>query len=588
MSDEQEKGGPEKEDQDLPPEMEMEDAGAPPASDPADNPADDPVEEPIPEEEPVWEQDPVPPEWEDASSDPLVLALQEFGEAIESARGFAGDLTLQVRRESIVEVCAALRGEHGFTVLIDLCGVDHPQREPRFDVVYHLRSSEDDRRIVRLRVAAGEETPVPSVSGVWRAAVWLEREVWDLFGVPFENHPDLTRLLLWEGFEGHPLRKDFPLEGLDTGPAAPAPRPEESLDGRVELCLGPRHPALQGVLRLAVEIEDDEIRSVEPVIGSLHRGLEKLFEIHPFLQAVPLSCRLDETAAATWSLAYVGAVEKLTGLVPPPRARFARTLLAELERLASHLLWLATHASDLGAVAPFPLAVATRDRCVDLLERAGGLCPGGLERDLPAGWADSCRELAGELPPRIDAIEELLTHDRIWKKRTIGVGVLSPDLAIALGVTGPLLRASGLPWDLRRDRPYAAYGGLDFDVPVGANGDTYDRYLVRVAEMRQAVRILIQCLDGIPDGPVLAAAAAGPRALTVAAGAEVYHGIEGPRGEIGFYLAGDGTPNPFRCHARAPSFMNLQALREICRGARLGDLMALVGTADLGLGEVDR
>jgi NADH-quinone oxidoreductase subunit D len=239
-------------------------------------------------------------------------------------------------------------------------------------------------------------------------------------------------------------------------------------------------------------------------------------------------------------------------------------------------------------VAPFPLTADARDRCAALLERSCGLCPGGLERDLPPGWTDSCRKLAEGMPSRIDALEELLTYNRIWKKRTVGVGVLAPELAVELGVTGPLLRAGGLAWDLRRDRPYEIYGRLDFEVPVGANGDTYDRYLVRVAEMRQSVRILIQCLDGIPDGPVIAAAAAGPRSLVAGAGAEVYHGIEGPRGETGFYLVGDGTPNPFRCHARAPSFLNLQALRESCRGVHLGDLMALVGSADIGLAEVDR
>ena len=215
---------------------------------------------------------------------------------------------------------------------------------------------------------------------------------------------------------------------------------------------------------------------------------------------------------------------------------------------------------------------------------ADGMRPGGLSHDLPAGWVEKCRELVGSFPARLDECAGPLTENRLWKKRTVGLGVLAAEAAVDLGVTGPALRASGVAWDLRKALPYEAYGEVDFDVPVGRNGDAYDRYLVRVEEMRQANRIVVQCLDRLPDGPVLAE----PPALEAKVEDEVYHGIEGPKGEIGFYLVGDGTANPYRCHVRAPSFANLQALPELCRGELVGDLVALIGSLDIALGEVDR
>jgi NADH-quinone oxidoreductase subunit D len=298
-------------------------------------------------------------------------------------------------------------------------------------------------------------------------------------------------------------------------------------------------------------------------------------------------------------------VEKLLGLVVPPRARYLRTILAELQRIASHLLWLGTHAADLGAMPPFFAALRERDGVLELYERyledyfeaereAGarlrldGIRPGGLSHDPPAGWLERCRELVESFPARLGDCAGALTENRLWKKRTVGLGVLSPEAAVDLGVTGPALRACGVAWDLRKALPYEAYGEVDFDVPVGRNGDTYDRYLVRVEEMRQANRIIAQCLDHLPDGPVLAEPLPLDAGAAPALDAEAYHGIEGPRGEIGFYLVGDGTANPYRCHLRAPSFAHLQALPELCRGELVGDLVALIGTLDVALEEADR
>jgi NADH-quinone oxidoreductase subunit D len=383
-----------------------------------------------------------------------------------------------------------------------------------------------------------------------------------------------------------------------SGPFAPSFGDEELSDSllhrgeEMELNFGPQHPATHGVLRVKVKLDGERIVDSYPMIGYLHRGTEKLFELHPFFQNVPHTDRMDYVAAATNNLAYVGAVEKLTGIVVPPRARWIRTLLAELQRISSHLLWLATHAIDIGAMTPFFYTFRERERILDLFEQYCGarltlncMRPGGLPHELPVGWVEKCRELVEAFPDKFDEYEGLLTDNRIWKKRTVGVGVLPPDVAIDYGVTGPMLRGSGVAWDVRKAMPYEAYGEVEFEVPVGRNGDTYDRYLVRMAEMRQANRIVAQCLENLPEGPIMAKR---PRVLKAGKEAEVYHGIEGPKGEIGFYIVGDGSANPYRCHVRPPSFLNLQSLPDLCKGALVADLVALIGTTDIVLGEVDR
>jgi NADH-quinone oxidoreductase subunit D len=364
--------------------------------------------------------------------------------------------------------------------------------------------------------------------------------------------------------------------------------PEEEM----ELNFGPQHPSTHGVLRLKLKVDGERILDCYPIIGYLHRGTEKLFELHPFFQNVPHTDRMDYVAAATNNLAYVGAVEKLVGLVVPPRARYIRTILCELQRISSHLLWLATHAIDIGAMTPFFYCFREREQVLDLFELYCGarltlncMRPGGLPHDLPVGWTDRCRELVEMFPGKVDEYEELLTENRIWKKRTVGIGVLPPEVAIDYGITGPMLRGSGVSWDLRKALPYEAYGEVEFDVPLGKNGDTYDRYLVRMAEMRQAARIVVQCLEKLPEGPIMAKR---PRVMKAGKDAEVYHGIEGPKGEIGFYIVGDGTPNPYRCHVRPPSFVNLASVPELARGMLIADLVAIIGTTDIVLGEVDR
>lgn len=360
----------------------------------------------------------------------------------------------------------------------------------------------------------------------------------------------------------------------------------------MELNFGPQHPSTHGVLRMKLKVDGERIVDCYPIIGYLHRGTEKLFELHPFFQNVPHTDRMDYVAAATNNLAYVGAVEKLVGLTPPPRARYIRTILCELQRISSHLLWLATHAIDIGAMTPFFYCFREREIVLDLFEEYCGarltlncMRPGGQPYDLPVGWTDRCAEFVGTFNEKIDEYEGLLTNNRIWKKRTVGVGVLPPEVALDYGVTGPMLRASGIDWDLRKARPYEAYGEVDFDVPIYYNCDTYDRYLQRMDEMRECVKILEQCLDKLPEGPIMAKKL---RVLKAPKECEAYHSIEGPKGEIGFYIVGNGKPNPFRCRVRAPSLMNLQVIPELAKGQLLADLVAIIGTADIVLGEIDR
>ena len=372
------------------------------------------------------------------------------------------------------------------------------------------------------------------------------------------------------------------------------PTPDETLFGleEMELNFGPQHPATHGVLRLKLRVDGERIVGCYPIIGYLHRGTEKLFELHPFFQNVPHTDRMDYVAAATNNLAYVGAVEKLLGLVVPPRARYMRVMLAELQRLSSHLLWLATHAIDIGAMTPFFYTFRERELILDLFEEYCGarltlncMRPGGQPFDLPVGWTERLDELVDDFPARIDEYEGLLTENRIWKRRTVGVGVLPVETALAYGVTGPMLRASGIQWDLRKAMPYEAYDEVDFEVPVLHNCDTYDRYLVRMEEMRQSTRILRQCLEQLPDGPIMGKR---PRVLKSPQESEVYHGIEGPKGEIGFYIVGDGKQEPYRCRVRPPSFYNLQVLPEMIKGHLLADMVAVIGTTDIVLGEIDR
>jgi NADH-quinone oxidoreductase subunit D len=360
----------------------------------------------------------------------------------------------------------------------------------------------------------------------------------------------------------------------------------------MEVNLGPQHPSTHGVLRVVLKLDGERIVDAKPVIGYLHRGCEKLGECRSYPQVVVYTDRMDYVAAFAGNLTYIEAVERLCAIEPPPRARYMRVILAELQRIASHLVWLATHALDIGAMSVFLYCFREREMALDLFESYCGarltlnaVRIGGQLNDFPEGWEEECRTFCDHLPGAIAEYEALLTKNRIWMDRTRGVGVISAEDAVAWAFSGPALRASGVAYDVRKAMPYAAYEELEFDVPVGEFGDTYDRYLVRLEEMRQSRRLILQAFDKMPEGDVRAKV---PKRLKPPAGGEVYHVNEGPRGELGVYLVSDGSDTAWRCRFRSPCFVNLQALPDLSRGHLVADIVALIGTLDIVLGCVDR
>jgi NADH-quinone oxidoreductase subunit D len=356
--------------------------------------------------------------------------------------------------------------------------------------------------------------------------------------------------------------------------------------------MGPQHPSTHGVLRVVLKLDGERVIAADCVIGYIHRGIEKLSENRDWTQIILLTDRIDYVAAATNNLGYCQTVEKLMEIEVPRRARYLRTVLAELQRIASHCLWLGTHAMDIGAMTVLLYAFREREFVLDLFEEYCGarltynsMRVGGLPLDIPPGWDRKVRSFCDLMEGKLDDYETLLTNNRIWLQRTRGVGVISGEEAIGLGLCGPPLRGSGVSRDLRKDEPNAAYEEFDFDIPLGTRGDTYDRYLIRMEEFRQAIGIIRQALDGLPEGPVMGKV---PRLIKPPAG-ETYHAIESPKGELGYFLVSDGkSTNPYRFRVRPPSFCNLQGLKRLVKGHLVADVVALIGTIDIVLGEVDR
>jgi len=357
------------------------------------------------------------------------------------------------------------------------------------------------------------------------------------------------------------------------------------------LNMGPQHPATHGVLRVILKLDGEKVLGLECVIGYLHRGVEKIAENRTYTMFNPYVDRMDYVAAVSNGLGYCEAVEKLLNIEAPERANYVRVILTELNRIASHQLWLGTHALDIGAMTPLFYTFRDREEILKIFEKYCGarltthaFRIGGCQYETYEGFEKDVKKFVAFVAPKIDEYEELLTTNRIWVERTKNVGVISAKDCIGLGVTGPVLRASGVKWDLRKKQPYAAYGKFDFEIPTGQNGDTYDRYLVRMAEMRQSLRIIRQAVDSIPEGPIMAKV---PKVMKPPVG-EIYHSIEAPKGELGYFIVSDGSTQPYRVRVRPPSFVNLQALDLMCRGQLIADVIAVIGTLDIVLGEVDR
>jgi len=385
---------------------------------------------------------------------------------------------------------------------------------------------------------------------------------------------------------------------------------------RVILSMGPQHPSTHGVLRLVLELEGETVVRAKYDIGYLHTGFEKSFESKTYTQGITLTDRMDYLAPLSNNLAFCLAAEKLLDLEIPPKAQWVRVLLTELTRLGSHLVWLGTHAIDIGAMSVFLYCFREREDILRIFEMVSGqrmmtsyFRIGGLALEPPLGWLDRVAKFIDKMPARIDEYEALLTRNPIWLRRTQGVGYMSAGDAVALGVSGPSLRGSGVKWDLRKNQPYSSYDKFDFDVPTRPEGDVYARYRVRIAEMRESLKIVRQAMEGMPEGPVRANA---PHIVLpdrdsmknsiealiyhfkiVTEGfrppvGEVYQCVESPRGELGIYMVSDGSPKPFRCHVRAPSFANLQALPKMIEGRLIADVVASIGSIDVVLGEIDR
>lgn len=357
------------------------------------------------------------------------------------------------------------------------------------------------------------------------------------------------------------------------------------------LNMGPQHPSTHGVLRVILKLDGERVLSTECVIGYLHRGVEKLGENRTWQMFAPYVDRMDYVAAVSNGLGYCLAVEKLLGVEAPPRAQAVRVILTELNRIASHLLWLGTHALDIGAITPLFYCMRERELILNIYEKYCGarltthaFRIGGLQYETYEGFEKECLDFCDLFEKKIDEYEELLTGNRIWKQRLTGVGVLTAEDCKEYGVTGPMLRAAGVKWDLRKAQPYSGYEKYDFEIPTRENGDTYDRYMVRMQEMRQSARIVRQAVADIPPGPIMAKVG---KVIKPPVG-EVYVSIEAPKGELGYYIVSDGSTQPYRVRIRPPSFVNLQALDKMCRGALVADVVAIIGTTDIVLGEVDR
>ena len=554
--------------------------------------------------------------------------------------GYSGYL---VAVDSLLDFARSLRDRHGYDYLSSLTGVDYLP-DGKMEVVYHAYRTSGGTGLVFKTQVPRDESVVPSLYPVYPGVEFQEREAWDLLGIRFSGHPDLRRILMWEGFAGHPLRKDWkeayfeeeakPFKNrwpegkvyriedkIPVGKNATFPEefdPERWIpetdaalyaglthvdDGgnghgidtdQIVVNLGPQHPSTHGVFRLVVSLDGETIVDLKPVMGYLHRNHEKIGERNTFLMNMPFTDRLDYFCSMGNNFGYALAVEKLMGIKPPERAEYIRVIMAELTRIVNHLATIGFLLNDLGAFfTPVIYAFGERELILDVFEAVSGsrmMCNyfrfGGLARDLPEGVLETISELVNErLPRRIDEIDAYLTNNEIVRTRGIGVGVLPRERAIALSAAGPVLRASGVAYDVRRAEPYGIYDRFDFDIAVRTHGDIYDRYLIRLDEMRQSLRILQQAVRDIPGGEIQTGKA--QYQVRVPAG-ESYGRVENPKGELGFYVISTGKPNPWRYHVRAPSFINLTGMAEMCRGYKVADVVATLGSIDIVLGEVDR
>jgi NADH-quinone oxidoreductase subunit C/D len=550
------------------------------------------------------------------------ILKQRLGERVRRVEEFRGDLAVSVERGAWLEAATLLRDhpELDYKLFLDLCGVDYLDKEgrdERYEVVLHAYSL-SKKHHVRLKAALPEsDATLASLTGLYRGANWFEREAWDLYGISFAGHPNLSRLLTHDDFVGHPMRKDYPTAQRHVLKAAKAqllPVPQGSEQLLVNL--GPSHPAMHGTFRVQALMDGETIAAAEAEIGYMHRNFEKMAEVRTYWQVIPYTDRLNYCSSFMNGHGWALAVEKLLGIQAPPRAEAIRVILSEFSRIMDHFICVGTNVVDLGAITPFFVLFRAREDIYDLLDACCGarltvsyVRIGGLADDVPEDFEARCRRCLASIREVADAADRLLTRNSIFVNRFKDVGVMGLDDALSYGWVGPCLRGSGGTYDVRKDHPYSGYEQYDFDVPVGSVGDCYDRYLVRMEEIRQSCRIIEQALAKLPGGPVIVSdrrVALPPKSevygnieslmnhfklvydgILPPAG-EVYGFTEAANGELGYYIVSDGGKCPWRVKVRPPCYNIYQAYPRMIVGSLLADAVAIIGGLNVIAGELDR
>ena len=553
--------------------------------------------------------------------------------------------TLWVPAERVREVVRYLKEEalNPYRVLLDLTAIDervriNRQGQPQGDfTVVYLLFSYDRNEFVRVKVAlTGDAPSIRTITDIWASANWYEREVWDMFGIVFEGHPNLRRILMPSTWVGHPLRKEHPARATEMGPYVLTPAKEEEeqealrihpeawgLQRRGEdedfmfLNLGPQHPSTHGPFRVILQLDGEEIVDAVPDIGFHHRGQEKMAERQSWHTYLPYTDRIDYLSGVVNELPYVLTIERLAGIEVPDRVKVIRVMMTELYRIASHLVWYGTYAADVGQLSPVFYMFSDREKIYSIIEAFCGarMHPvwfriGGIAQDLPNGWEGMIRDFLKYLSPRLREYDKMVMENGIFKARTVRVGQCTLDEAVEWGATGPNLRACGLEWDFRKKQPYSGYEQFDFEIPTAPQGDAYARSVVHVAEMRQSLRIIEQCLNNMPEGPykshhpLTTPPVKEPNTMhdietlinhflnvtwgPVVPVGECFIPTEASKGCMGFYEISDGNIMAYRSRVRTPSFAHLQMVPLLTRGAMLSDLVSTLGSLDFVVSDVDR
>ncbi|RMA93231.1 NADH dehydrogenase (quinone) subunit D [Hydrogenothermus marinus] len=554
---------------------------------------------------------------------------------------------LEIEKNQLIPLLKELKenSELQFKMFIDFTIVDYPLHKPRFQGVYFLYSPLHKKRIC-IKTWAEDET-LPSLINLWKGAKWAEREAYDMFGISFEGHENLVRMFMWEGYKYFPLRKDFPKEGIkdtylpslnERGEEYPSHDYEEyhtavptledlektekaRLEKKAQIVLnwGPLHPGTHGTIWFLFDLEGEKVKNCDIILGQLHRGIEKLSEDITYTQIIPYTDRMDYISAICSNVAYVNAVEKLLDVEATEKAKWIRTMMCELQRINSHLLWLGTYALDLGALTIFLYTFREREKLMDIIEGIAGIRLnssyiriGGVRLDLPEGALDVIEHFVKDFPEKLNEYETILTKNRVWQKRNINVGIITEEDVYQYGLTGSVARASGVPYDIRMIQPTDKYDEVDFEVPLGTVGDSYDRYLVRMEEMRQSLNIVKQCVEKLKELkddkhiatdnpyvlPTLEETFVSIESMVKdfnlriygeqAPEGEIYLSGENPRGELGFYIVSKGEGKPYRLRIRSGAFYNLQIFPELIKGRTIADAVVLLGSLDPVVGETDR